>query len=164
MCVWVRNFLCLYASLWWLTRITVDLTEEIPRLITLSSPASINLLNRVKTLVQKYQLYQPVPSHRQKPHTTPAGEQHKGSDTQGQPYGHDRESKWKYRLLVKWSRAWILMCEPVLLIFRLYSAANICHTERILHRKVSWKFMIRILLYFMYFRNILLYWNQFHYN
>lgn len=56
--------LCLYAYLWWLASIYVDLTEEIPRLIAVSFPACINLLNRVKTLLQKYQLYQPLPSHR----------------------------------------------------------------------------------------------------
>lgn len=56
--------------LWWLGSICVDLTEEIPRLIPLSCLACINLLNRAKTLVQKYQLYQPMPSRIQKPHTT----------------------------------------------------------------------------------------------
>lgn len=46
-CICVCHFLCLCAYLWWLAHICVDLTEEIPRLIALSCPACINLLNRV---------------------------------------------------------------------------------------------------------------------
>lgn len=79
-------FPCIYIWVWCvcvrfmlvceLTGICVNLTEEIPRLIALSCSACINLLNRVKTLIQKYHL---MPSHSQRPPHQP----HPRSITQG---------------------------------------------------------------------------------
>lgn len=93
-CLCVRYFSVCVPYLWWLGSICVDLTEEIPRLIALSCLACINLLNRAKTLVQKYQLYQPMPSRIQKLHTT-SQEHNKRTNIKGQAYCFYSKFKWE---------------------------------------------------------------------
>lgn len=93
-CLCVCYFSVCVPYLWWLGSICVDLTEEIPRLIALSCLACINLLNRAKTLVQKYQLYQPMPSRIQKPHTT-SQEHNKRTNIKGQAYCFYSKFKWE---------------------------------------------------------------------